>query len=111
MPRKLSNSTEIPTLVQERLTIWGRSIRTQRLSQRMMVADLCARMGISEATLRRLEQGDPGAAAGTYLTALLILGIMDDAAPPLDAKMWGGETNRRVRHSRQERGPADADYF
>lgn len=111
MPRKISDSTALPTLIQERLTIWGRSIRTQRLSQRMKVTDLCARIGISEATLRRLEQGDPGAAAGTYLTALLILGIMDDAAPALDARLWESETNRRVRHSRQERGSADADYF
>jgi len=111
MPRKLSDSSGLPTLVQERLSIWGRSIRTQRLTQRIKIVDLCARMGISEATLRRLEQGDPGAAVGTYLTALLILGIMDDAAPLLDSKLWEGGLNRRVRHSRQERGIKDAEYF
>lgn len=111
MPRKLSDSSGLPTLVQERLTIWGRSIRTQRLTQRITIADLCARMGVSEATLRRLEQGDPGAAVSTYLTALLILGIMDDAAPPLDSKLWEGGASRRVRHSRQERGITDAEYF
>lgn len=110
MPRKLSNSKLLPTLVQERLTMWGRSIRAQRLGQRIMVSDLCSRMGISEATLRRLESGDPGAAVGTYLSAFLILGIMDEAAPSLPAMLWESESKRRVRYTQQERKP-DAEYF
>ncbi|WP_192805247.1 helix-turn-helix domain-containing protein [Noviherbaspirillum aerium] len=98
--------------MQERLSSWGRCIRTQRLRQRITAAELCTRIGISEATLRRLEQGDPGVGTGIYLTALLTLGVVDDAAPPLPPPLWSDLPQRRVRLSRQERGGEDdADYF
>lgn len=73
---------------------------------------LCARMGISEATLRRLEKGDPGAGAGIYLSALLILGIMDEATPPLAQSLWADTPHRRVKLKKQEReGDDDSAYF
>jgi hypothetical protein len=109
MPKKLFPTQATPSLVQERLTGWGRCIRNERLRQRITVADLCARIGIAEATLRRLERGDPGAAAGTYLTALLALGVFDELAPPLRASLAAPAAQRRVRPSRAERG--DDDYF
>ena len=111
MPKKLSKTETWPTLVQERLTIWGKAIRTQRLRQRITIADLSTRLGISRTTLRRLEKGDPGAGAGAYLTALLVLGIVDTAAPGLPVDLWQGNDGRRVRLSRDERGDADGEYF
>lgn len=112
MPKKLLDTDSLPTLVQERLSTWGRCIHTQRLRQRITAADLCARLGISEATLRRLERGDPGAGAGTYLTALLTLGVAAEAAPPLPPPLWSDIPQRRVKPSRQERGGKDdAEYF
>lgn len=112
MPKKLLAAQSLPTLVQERLVTWGRSIRVQRLCQRLTAADLCTRIGISQATLRRMERGDGGGAAGVYLAALLVLGVMDEAAPPLAPSLWSEAPGNRVRHSRQERGDAaDADYF
>ena len=109
MPKKLSNTEDWPTLVQERLAIWGKSIHAQRLQQRITGADLCARIGISRATLRRLEQGSPDASAGAYLTALLALGLGDQAAPALPSALWQGEQSQRFRLSRQEKGSDDAD--
>jgi len=44
MPKKLSTTETWPTLVQDRLTIWGTCINTQRLRQRITVADLSARL-------------------------------------------------------------------
>lgn len=112
MPKKLLHTDTLPTLVQERLTTWGRCIHTQRLRQRVTAADLCARMSISEATLRRLERGDPGAGAGAYLAALLILGVLDEATPPLASSLWSDSPQRRVKLSRQERGSEeDVEYF
>ena len=110
MPKKLLGNDALPTLVGERLAIWGRCIQTQRLHQRIKAADLCERMGISQATLRRLERGDPGAGAGIYMTALLILGVIDKAIPTLDPVFWLDTGNRRVR-SRQEGDKTDVDYF
>lgn len=45
-------------------------------------------MGISRTTLLRLEKGDPGAGAEAYLTALLALGVLDQAAPALPLALW-----------------------
>jgi hypothetical protein len=113
MPKKLSTAAMWPTLVQERLTEWGRCIHTQRLQQRITVADLCQRLGISEPTLRRLERGDPGAGAGAYLNALLVLGMSDEATPALRPQLWQATLGKRVKRTRQEKeaGSADADYF
>lgn len=110
MPRKFADLDTTPTLVQERLAVWGRSIRAARLRQRITVADLCQRLEISEGTLRRLERGDPRAAVGSYLTAFLALGLFDAAAPPLPASL-GTATGSRVRRSKLERGEDDGDYF
>ena len=111
MPKKLSSTESWPTLVQERLTVWGRCIRTQRLRQRITVADLCDRLGIARTTLLRLEKGDPGAGAGAYVTALLVLGLVDQAMPTLPPTLWQGDVGERVRLTRAEKGDDDADYF
>jgi transcriptional regulator with XRE-family HTH domain len=110
MPKKLSSADMWPTLVQERLIEWGRCINVQRLQQRITVADLCRRLGISEPTLRRLERGDPGVAAGAYLNALLTLGISAEATPALRPELWQQAPGKRVRATRQE-AEINADYF
>jgi transcriptional regulator with XRE-family HTH domain len=112
VPNKLSNADAWPTLVLDRLVVWGRCIRTQRMQQRITAADLCQRLGISPATLRRLEHGDPGAAVGAYLTALLTLGIADVATPPLPTALWQDAHGQRVKLSQKEKGgELDDDYF
>lgn len=111
MPKKLSTTETWPTLVLERLRVWGLCIQTQRLRQRITVADLSSRMGISRATLLRLEKGDPGAGAGAYLTALLALGIADHAVPTPPSDLWQGDYGQRVKLSKQEQTGGDDDYF
>lgn len=111
MPKKLTTTETWPTLVQERLSIWGKCIHTQRLRQRITVADLSTRLGVSKTTLLRLERGDPGAGAGAYLTALLALGVADRAVPALPPELWQGDFGQRVKLSQQERGGADVEYF
>ena len=112
MPKKFSKAETWPTLVLDRLSMWGRCIRAQRLPPRITAADVCRRLGISEATLRRLEHGDPGAAVGAYLTALLTLGVADEATPPLPIALWQEHERHRVKLSQQEKGAGtDADYF
>lgn len=111
MPKKLLHSESLPTLVLERLATWGVCIHAQRLQQRITTADLCERMGISENTLRRLEKGDPGAGAGAYLTALLILGVADALTPPVPPLLVV-KTHQRVKRTVQERMALEgADYF
>jgi hypothetical protein len=64
-------------------------------------------VGISDATLRRMERGDPGVGAGTYLTALWVLGILDVVAPRLDVVYWSADPRARARSSRED----DDGYF
>lgn len=98
MPKKLFQGDIVPSLVTERLQAWGLGIRTLRLMQKMRAQDLCARMSITHTTLRRLEQGDPGAGAGLYLTAFMILGAMDTATPPLPSQWLAmAQPDGRVR--------------
>ncbi|HEV2610770.1 MAG TPA: helix-turn-helix transcriptional regulator [Noviherbaspirillum sp.] len=98
MPNKGLQADEVPSLVTERLQTWGACIRTLRLEQKVRVSDLCARMGITHTTLRRLEKGDPGAGAGLYLSALMILGALEMAAPSLPGHLLHSpNTNKRVR--------------
>lgn len=111
MPKKLSTTQTWPTIVQERLNVWGRCIHTQRLRQRITVADLSTRLGVSRATLLRLEKGDPGAGAGAYLTALLVLGVADRAVPALPPELWQGDYGQRVKLGLHEKGGGDDEYF
>jgi transcriptional regulator with XRE-family HTH domain len=108
MPKKLTSVETVPTLLQERLTLWGRCIRAQRLSRRITSPELAQRMNISRATLQRLERGDPGAAATHYLRAFFVLGILDDIVPSPSATLWAEPAARRVVHPR---GTADDDDF
>ena len=116
MPKKLLNEQSVPTLVQERLSTWGEFVRNERVRQRITAGDLSQRMGVSLSTLRRLERGDPGAAAAAYLSAFHVLGVMDEAAPALAPGAWSGGPRRRVKHpvrtvpAPAERGH-DRDYF
>lgn len=108
MPRKLSSDEAVPTLLQERLALWGRCIHAQRLSRRITSPELAQRMNISRATLQRLERGDPGASATHYLRAFFVLGILDDIAPSPPVMLWTEPAARRVVHPR---GTARDDDF
>ncbi|MDB5770056.1 MAG: family transcriptional regulator [Burkholderia sp.] len=108
MPKKLLRADAVPTLVLERLRVWGNCIKKQRITQKIRAEDLCSRMGISDATLRRLEKGDPGAGVGIYLSALMILGVLDETAPMPDIALWASNTRSRVRQSGKD---GDDDYF
>ncbi|MFL6706849.1 MAG: helix-turn-helix domain-containing protein [Massilia sp.] len=110
MPKKLSAPQSWPTLAQERLTQWGKAINTQRMRQRITVADLAARLGVSRTTLLRLEKGDPGAAAAAYLAAMMALGMLEQIAPSLPTILWQGDYGQRVKLGAHERG-IDEEYF
>lgn len=109
MPKKLTLDEAVPTLLLERLTLWGRCIRAQRLSQRVTSPELAQRMNISRATLQRLERGDPGASASNYLRAFFVLGLVDDLAPSPSETLWTEPGVRRVVHAR--RRTVDDDDF
>jgi transcriptional regulator with XRE-family HTH domain len=108
MPKKLTPEGAMPSLVEERLRVWGRCIRAQRITQRITTLQLAERMNISRATLQRLERGDVGASTGNYLRAFLVLGLLDVVAPVPPQRFWQETEGKRVVHAR---GRAHDDDF
>lgn len=53
-------------------------MRLARLRRKMTAELFSERMGVSRETLRRLENGDPTIAMGTYMRALRVLGLDGD---------------------------------
>ena len=107
MPRKLLSADTVHTLVGERLTIWGRTIRTQRVRQRIAAAQLCSRIDISRATLSRMERGDPAVSVSAYMSVFNALGIFDLTMPSLSPHLWSADEKGRVRTRKSE----IEDYF
>lgn len=99
MPKKLTPEGAMPSLVEERLRVWGRCIRAQRITQRITTLQLAERMNISRATLQRLERGDVGASTGNYMRAFLVLGILDVVAPVPPQRFWQEAGVQRVVHA------------
>lgn len=96
MPRV--SKKEVNTQVQSKLSSWGKCIRSLRISQNITEKGLCARIGVSLPTLKRLQNGAPEVAAGTYLEALLALGAMGQAAPELSNEL----VEPRMRDSKEK---------
>ncbi|KGV26581.1 helix-turn-helix domain-containing protein [Burkholderia pseudomallei] len=60
------------------LAALGERMRLARLRRKITTGLFAERMGISRETLRRLENGDPTIAMGTYMRALRVLGLDSD---------------------------------
>lgn len=97
----------IPSLVGERLQVWGKCIRKQRVAQNITALDLCQRIDISRPTLVRMERGEGSVAVALYLAAFHVLGLLEIAAPQPELSLWGMEHEG----ARAARRSDDADYF
>lgn len=97
MPLKKLTANRVHFDVSDTLSTWGRCVRTQRVRQKLVASDLAQRIGVSEPTLRRLEKGDPGVAASVYLSALLTLGVFQDAIHPLAPVLYDASAAARAR--------------
>lgn len=97
MPNKNLHADEVPIAVVSRLAEWGTAIRSQRLTQQIRASDLCARAGVSEATLRRIEKGDPMAGVGAVLSLLNVLALLPHATPSLPEWLLQEPSKERVR--------------
>lgn len=103
MVKRARPVSEMPTLVAERLSIWGRCIRKQRVVQKITAQDLCRRLDISRPTLVRMERGEGNVNAALYLAALHTLGVLGFAVPELDLRLWQMDHwGKRVRHDVDE---------
>lgn len=92
----------------------GRDISLARRRRRIAAEDFAQRIGVSRATLHRLEQGDPGISLNTLSMAMFVLGqlgaIADLADPTKDdvgVMLTRQEAPRRIQRTRTS-GPRSA---
>lgn len=71
-------------VVAKTLSKLGQDISLARRTRRISAADFAERMGVSRATLSRLEAGDAGCSLNTLASALHILGRLDLLSNLLD---------------------------
>ena len=82
-PESRPNST-LPLPVVRALRKLGHDIRDARRRRRIPVAIAAQRASISKTTWLKVEKGDPGVLAGTYVTALFVLGFVEKIAQLAD---------------------------
>ena len=95
--------------VQSALKQLGADIRTARKKRRLPVADFCARIGVTDKTLAKLERGDGGVRLETLAMALLALGeihrlteLLDPAKDDTGLVLDSGRLPERIRVKRRE---------
>ena len=69
--------SSLPLPVLRALRKLGHDIRDARRRRRIPVAIAAQRASISKTTWLKVEKGNPGVLAGTYVTALFVLGLVD----------------------------------
>jgi transcriptional regulator with XRE-family HTH domain len=82
MSKRVPENVPIPLPVIELLQRWGRAIRAQRQLRKIPMRDFAHRINVSLNTLQRIERGEHSVQAGTYLTAMITLGIIEQLCPP-----------------------------
>ena len=106
MPRTSKSFQQLPGHVLSALMELGEAIRVARIRRRQSAQDFASRLGVTLPTLRKLERGDPGVAAATFVSALWLIGLLDrlrDLARPendvLGNMLETSRLPRRVRKS------------
>ena len=65
----------LPVKVRRSLAKFGADLSIARRQRQLTSAMMCERVGVSKATWRRMEAGDPTVAVGAYAQALFVLGF------------------------------------
>lgn len=86
----------------------GRDISAARRARRLSQEDLAQRIGTSLSTVRRMEDGNAGTALHTFLSALHVLGRLNDVTKimamendALGMDLLREQLPQRVRHPRR----------
>lgn len=107
MPKRVPEDTPIPLPAVDLLQRWGRVIRAQRQARKIPMRDFAHRINTSLNTLQRIECGEHSVQAGTYLTAMMALGIMEQFCPTPDNLLMQSSIER----VRLPKSKGDDDYF
>lgn len=95
--KKDINASILPSL-ETPLKQMGKYVRAARQARDWTIAEASARIGVSTATYKRIEAGDPAVAFGSWMTALFQLQLLDQvvlATAPAADKL--GEALRALK--------------
>lgn len=107
MPKRISDNVPIPLPALDLLLRWGMAVRAQRQLRKIPMRDFAHRINASLNTLQRIERGEHSVQAGTYLTAMMTLGIMDQLClSPQSSLMQSSVERVRAPMTKD-----DDDYF
>jgi transcriptional regulator with XRE-family HTH domain len=87
-----STLSTFPSVLKQLVSL-GERIRLARLRRKLTAELFSERMGVSRETLRRLENGDPTIAMGSYMRALRVLGLDRD----IDSLAQDDELGRKLQ--------------
>lgn len=89
----------------EALAALGREVRDARLARKLRHVDLAKRAGISVATLKRLEKGDPTLALGRFLEVLTALSpsLLENVVRAVRSDATGDALRRKAMGERSRR--------
>ena len=111
MPKNAPALDALPPAAAQALRGLGENLAIARLRRRESQRLWAGRLGCSVPTLIRLERGDPGVAAGLYITALWLIGRVGGlpglAAPADDRGALEGDV-REALERRAARSAASA---
>lgn len=107
MSKRVPEDNPIPLPVVDLVQRWGKSIRAQRQARKIPMRDFAHRINVSLNTLQRIERGEHSVQAGTYLTAMMTLGIMEQFCPAPDTSLM----HSSVARVRSPTSKDNDDYF
>jgi transcriptional regulator with XRE-family HTH domain len=107
MSKRVPEDNPIPLPVVDLVQRWGKSIRAQRQARKIPMRDFAHRINVSLNTLQRIERGEHSVQAGTYLTAMMTLGIMEQFCPAPDTSLM----HSSVERVRSPTSKDNDDYF
>lgn len=71
----MRRSRNLSLPAQEAVKLLGASVRLGRRQRRWTVAELAERVGVTEATMLKVEHGDPGVRLGIAFEAAALVGV------------------------------------
>jgi transcriptional regulator with XRE-family HTH domain len=71
----MTGSRTLSPVTLEALRLLGANLRLGRRRRHWTVAELAERVGVSEATMLKVERGDPGVRLGTAFEAAALVGV------------------------------------
>ena len=92
-----------------KLAAFGERLRLARLRRRITATNAATRVGVSRATIHRMENGDPNSTIGNYFRLLGILSLQDDFDHVARDDEWGRALQDLRLPAKRKRTPPNPD--